>query len=72
MNETYGELLRRAQESGDLRADLVLDDIPMIMCGIGFGARKPHPCPQRLAAPRGDRDRRAARLARGLRAARRS
>ena len=45
MNETLGELLRRAKESGDLRADLVLDDIPMIMCGVGFATRKPHQCP---------------------------
>lgn len=42
---TYGELMRRAQEAGALRADLVLDDIPMFMCGIGLGARKTHACP---------------------------
>ena len=45
INDTYGELMRRAQASGDLRTDLVLDDIPMVMCGIGFGARKTHGCP---------------------------
>jgi len=45
MRETYGELMRRAQDAGALRADLVVDDIPMFMCGIGFGARKTHPCP---------------------------
>jgi AcrR family transcriptional regulator len=45
LNETYGELMRRAQESGDVRPDLVLDDIPMLMCGIGLGARKTHACP---------------------------
>ena len=45
MNETYGELLRRAQESGELRADLVFDDIPMLMCGIGMGSLKTHSCP---------------------------
>ena len=33
------ELVRRAQAAGDLRADLVLDDIPMFMCGIGVGDR---------------------------------
>jgi AcrR family transcriptional regulator len=44
INDTYGELMRRAQASGDLRTDLVLDDIPMVMCGIGFGARKTHGC----------------------------
>lgn len=46
MNETFGELLRRAQVSGDLRADLMLDDISMLMCGIGFATRKPHQCVQ--------------------------
>jgi AcrR family transcriptional regulator len=45
MNATFGELMRRAQASGQLRADLVLDDIPMFMCGIGLGARKTHECP---------------------------
>jgi AcrR family transcriptional regulator len=45
INETFGELMRRAQASGELRPDLVLDDIPMFMCGIGLGARKTHACP---------------------------
>jgi AcrR family transcriptional regulator len=45
MNDTYGELMRRAQAAGALRADLVMDDIPMFMCGIGFGTRKTHACP---------------------------
>jgi hypothetical protein len=29
------ELMRRAKASGDLRADAVIDDVPMVMCGIG-------------------------------------
>jgi AcrR family transcriptional regulator len=45
MNDTFGELMRRAQATGMLRPDLVLDDIPMFMCGIGLGARKTHSCP---------------------------
>ena len=45
MRETYTELMQRAQAVGALRADLVMDDIPMFMCGIGLGARKTHPCP---------------------------
>jgi AcrR family transcriptional regulator len=45
MRETYGELMRRAQAAGALRADLVFDDMPMFMCGIGLGARKTHACP---------------------------
>jgi AcrR family transcriptional regulator len=46
MRETYGELVQRAQESGKLRADFVFDDLSMLMCGIGLGARKTHACPQ--------------------------
>jgi AcrR family transcriptional regulator len=45
MNETFAELLRRAQASGDLRPDVVLDDIPMFLCGIGAATRKSHRCP---------------------------
>ena len=45
MRETYTELMHRAQAAGALRADLVMDDIPMFMCGIGLGARKTHGCP---------------------------
>jgi AcrR family transcriptional regulator len=30
-----GELLSRAQESGDLREDAVVEDVPMIICGLG-------------------------------------
>ena len=61
MHETYGELMRRAQASGELRADLVLDDIPMFMCGIGMGALQDAHLPGRLEAPPGDHDRRPAR-----------
>jgi AcrR family transcriptional regulator len=46
MNEVFGELMARAKASGQLREDLVADDIPMLMCGIGFGAMKPHACPE--------------------------
>jgi AcrR family transcriptional regulator len=45
LNATMTELLRRAQESGALRADVILDDIPMLMCGIGSATRKEHRCP---------------------------
>src|SRR3954467_15853376 len=45
MRDTYTELMLRAQKAGALRGDLVMDDIPMFMCGIGLGARKAHPCP---------------------------
>jgi len=45
MNGTFAELVRRAQASGELRPDLVVDDIAMFMCGIGSATRKPHRCP---------------------------
>jgi AcrR family transcriptional regulator len=45
LNGVFAELVRRAQDSGDLRRDLVLDDIPMFMCGIGAATAKPHCCP---------------------------
>jgi AcrR family transcriptional regulator len=45
LNETMAALLEHAQASGALRADVVLDDIPMLMCGIGAATCKPHPLP---------------------------
>jgi hypothetical protein len=45
LNTAVSELLRRAREAGSLRADLILDDIPMLMCGIGSARRKTHSCP---------------------------
>ncbi|RKQ91190.1 TetR family transcriptional regulator [Solirubrobacter pauli] len=45
MYEVYSTLLDRAKASGDLRPDIVMDDIPMFMCGIGMATVKPHCCP---------------------------
>jgi len=45
LNETMATLLRRAQGAGALRPDVVLDDIPMVMCGVGAATRKSHQCP---------------------------
>jgi AcrR family transcriptional regulator len=45
LNVTMAELIRRAQAAGALRPDAVLDDIPMLMCGIGAATRKSHQCP---------------------------
>jgi hypothetical protein len=45
MFEVYTQLIERAKASGDLRPDVVLDDIPMFMCGIGMATVKPHCCP---------------------------
>jgi hypothetical protein len=32
---TVGELIARAQRAGDLREDVGIEDVPMIMCSIG-------------------------------------
>lgn len=45
MGEIGGELMRRAQAAGAMRPDAMIDDIPMLMCGIGAAAgRKQHAC----------------------------
>ncbi len=58
MNNTLGELMRRAQASGELRPDLVIDDVAMFMCGIG-SAPASH-LPRRLAPALDDHHRRPA------------
>jgi AcrR family transcriptional regulator len=44
MFAVYSGLIQRAKDSGDLRPDIVLDDIPMFTCGIGMATIKPHQC----------------------------
>src|SRR5919202_1474542 len=44
LRERVEKIVRRAQEAGMLRADLVADDIGMLMCGIGSATMKPHRC----------------------------
>jgi hypothetical protein len=38
-------LMERAQAAGALRADVIFDDIPMLMCGIGSATVKSHVIP---------------------------
>jgi AcrR family transcriptional regulator len=45
LNQAMAEMLRRAQAAGALRPDVVLDDVPMLMCGVGAATRKTHACP---------------------------
>jgi AcrR family transcriptional regulator len=45
LTQTMAELIRRAQEAGALRDDLIVDDVPMVMCGIGSATKKEHRCP---------------------------
>lgn len=42
--DSMAEIMRRAQAAGVLRADACVHDIPMIMCGVGMGSLKEHPC----------------------------
>ena len=42
MTETTTILVDRARAAGVLRPDVILDDIPMVMCGIGMATCKPH------------------------------
>ena len=44
LNESVGKVIERAQSAGVLRPDLLIDDIPMIMCGIGSATKKEHRC----------------------------
>jgi len=45
MTETTTILIDRARAAGALREDVILDDIPMVMCGIGMATCKPHSVP---------------------------
>jgi AcrR family transcriptional regulator len=45
MTETMTILVDRAREAGALRADVILDDIPTVMCGVGMATCKPHSVP---------------------------
>jgi AcrR family transcriptional regulator len=38
-------LVERAQAAGQLREDVILDDMSMLMCGIGTATAKPHRVP---------------------------
>jgi AcrR family transcriptional regulator len=42
---TVGELMRRSIEAGKIRPDAVIDDIPLVMCGVGSASAMPHPVP---------------------------
>jgi len=45
LQEVFGTVCERAKAAGSMRADAVVDDIPMLMCGIGAAAlRKRHVC----------------------------
>jgi AcrR family transcriptional regulator len=43
---TTSELMRRCIEAGKMRPDVVIDDIPLVMCGVGSASAMPHPSPE--------------------------
>jgi AcrR family transcriptional regulator len=42
--DIVAELIRRAQATGEMRPDVVAEDVPMLMCGVGSATARPHPC----------------------------
>jgi AcrR family transcriptional regulator len=44
LSDITAELIARAQANGSMRADAMLDDIPMLMCGIGSATVRKHAC----------------------------
>jgi AcrR family transcriptional regulator len=45
LTDTMAKLIARAQAAGVLRDDMLVDDVPMVMCGIGSATKKEHRCP---------------------------
>jgi AcrR family transcriptional regulator len=43
LQATVDELMRRAKEAGKMRPDVMIDDIGLLMCGIGSATHIPHP-----------------------------
>ena len=43
---TVGELMRRCIAAGKMRPDVVIEDIPLVMCGVGSASAMPHPMPE--------------------------
>jgi AcrR family transcriptional regulator len=46
LTATVATLMERAIEAGRMRPDAVIDDIPLLMCGIGSAAAMPHSSPE--------------------------
>jgi AcrR family transcriptional regulator len=42
---TTAELMERCKAAGVMRPDVTIDDIPMLMCGIGSASQVEHPVP---------------------------
>ncbi len=43
---TTGQLMERAKAQGRMRPDVEIDDVPLLMCGVGSASGMPHPSQQ--------------------------
>lgn len=43
LREAMSEIIRRGQQTGVVRADLTVDDIPLMMCGVSSTMANTHP-----------------------------
>lgn len=46
LTATVDVLMQRCIKTGQMRPDVVIDDIPLVMCGIGSASALPHPTPE--------------------------
>jgi AcrR family transcriptional regulator len=46
LTSTVALMMERAIAGGKMRPDVVIDDIPLLMCGIGSASAMPHPNPE--------------------------
>jgi AcrR family transcriptional regulator len=46
LNASVGELMRRCVAAGTMRPDVVIEDIALVMCGVGSATALPHPTPE--------------------------
>jgi AcrR family transcriptional regulator len=46
LNSTIADLIRRCQAAGKMRPDVVVEDIALLMCGVGSASAIPHPVPE--------------------------
>jgi hypothetical protein len=44
LSDITEHLIARAKADGSMRPDAVLDDIPMLMCGVGSATVRKHAC----------------------------
>jgi AcrR family transcriptional regulator len=46
LNVTVGELMDRCKAAGKMRPDAMVDDIGLMMCGVGGASQMEHPVPE--------------------------